>query len=416
MAPHTLSSEGASKIREAIDSVTSDPKTQIPGFVFVSINNQGDELIAHASGHRGADSKQAMDLESVFWIASCTKMVGGIACLQAVERGVLGLDDGEQVEKLCPELKRAKILKGFDENDRPILVEKKNKITLRMLLSHTAGFGYTFFNPEIRKFGLPKGLDEFSGDIKDIEHPLLFEPGTKWNYGTSIDWACILLERATGDSLSTYIQTNIFSPLKITNMSFFPPDEMKQHLAHMNQRYPDGHLTEREHLLRKPLYEHTDEQKKGILNSAGAGLFAQPREYVKIIAMLLNDGTCPKTRAQILKPSTIAEMFTNQIPSMPNFAREPIAAATPELTNPIPELYPQPREQEQGWGLTFMLTVHEGATGRGRNTAWWAGLANLFWWADRERGVGGMVASQILPFAGEWFCLREEGGVWANCV
>jgi hypothetical protein len=95
-------------------------------------------------------------------------------------------------------------------------------------------------------------------------------------------------------------------------------------------------------------------------------------------------------------------MFTNQIPSMPNFARNPIAAAIPELTNPIQELYPQPKDQEQGWGLTFMLTIHEGATGRGRNTGWWAGLPNLFWWADRENGVGGMVASQIVPFGGEF--------------
>lgn len=129
--------------------------------------------------------------------------------------------------------------------------------------------------------------------------------------------------------------------------------------------------------------------------------FGQPREYAKILSTLLNDGTSPLTGAQILKPSTIAEMFTNQIPSMPNFGRQTIQDAIPELTNKIPELYPQPHEQEQGWGLTFMLTIHEGTTGRGRNTAFWAGLPNLFWWADREKGVAGMVASQILPFGGE---------------
>lgn len=95
-------------------------------------------------------------------------------------------------------------------------------------------------------------------------------------------------------------------------------------------------------------------------------------------------------------------MFSNQIPEMPNFGRNPIEAANPEYTNPLGELYPQPREQEQGWGLTFMLTVHPGATGRGRNTGWWAGLPNLFWWADREKGVGGMVASQVLPFGGKF--------------
>lgn len=118
-------------------------------------------------------------------------MIGGIACLQLVEQGKLKLDDGELAESLIPELKNARILKGFDEHSKPILVEKTKKITLRQLLSHTAGFGYTFFNPEIRKFGLPIGIDEFSGRPEDLyDSPLLFEPGTKFNYGVSTCFLC----------------------------------------------------------------------------------------------------------------------------------------------------------------------------------------------------------------------------------
>lgn len=180
---------------------------------------------------------------------------------------------------------------------------------------------------------------------------------------------------------------------------------MKSKLVHMSQRAPDGTLTPREHLLRMPLItEPGSAEQRSILNSAGAGCFAQPKEYVKIIATLLNDGKSPTTGAQILKPETVQLMFENQIPQLPNFGREKIQAAIPELTNEIGELYPQPHDQPQGWGLTFMLTISEGATGRGRNTGWWAGLPNLFWWADREKGVGGMVASQILPFAGKFSC------------
>ena len=92
-------------------------------------------------------------------------------------------------------------------------------------------------------------------------------------------------------------------------------------------------------------------------------------------------------------------MFTNQIPQFPNFGRQGIPAAKPDLTNPIPNLYPQPTEQEQGWGISFMMTIHPGLTGRGPNTGWWAGLANLYWWCDREKGIAGILASQILPFA-----------------
>jgi len=338
----------------------------------------------------------------------------------------------DQAEELAPELKRAQILTGFNEKTgEPIMKQKKNRITLRMLLSHTgqylkriqnislliiflAGFGYAFFNPEIRKFGLPAGIDEFSGRIEDVDTPLLFEPGTQWNYGvrkhncyyisfmltilqTNIDWAGVLVERVSGLSLDDYFQKYIFLPLGIKNISMFPSTEMKAKLAHMHSRDSSGNITTREHLQRRPLYANLD--KKDIFNSAGAGCFAQPSEYAKIIATLLNDGTSPTTGAKILESKTVDAMFANQIPEMPDFARQGIKAAIPELTNPIGELYPQGNEP-QGWGLTFMLTIAEGATGRGRNTGWWAGLPNLFWWADREKGVGGIVASQIIPFGG----------------
>ena len=100
---------------------------------------------------------------------------------------------------------------------------------------------------------------------------------------------------------------------------------------------------------------------------------------------------------KILEPQTVEKMFQNQIPNFPNFGRQGIPAAKPDLTNPLPELYPIPGNGPQGWGLTFMLT--EGVTGRSNGTAHWAGLPNLFWWCDREKGVAGIIASQILPFA-----------------
>lgn len=105
-------------------------------------------------------------------------------------------------------------------------------------------------------------------------------------------------------------------------------------------------------------------------------------------------------------------MFTNQLPQMPNFGRQGIPAAKPDLTNPLPDLYPEGPDTPQGWGLTFMLTdLKGGSGGRGKGTGWWAGLANLYWWCDRERGVLGMVASQILPFAGMLFSFSVAGAV-----
>ena len=212
----------------------------------------------------------------------------------------------------------------------------------------------------------------------------------------------------------------------------FPRDTMKSRLAYMHSKI-DGKIQGRDQVLHRSLMAEGDEIKD-VFNSAGAGCFGKPTEYCgkqptflatnslrnppltpanpEILATLLNNGTSPTTSVQILQPSTVDTMFTNQIPQFPNFGRQGIPGAKPEYSNPLPDLYPQPPEQEQGWGLTFMLTVHPGATGRGANTGHWAGLSNLFWWCDREKGVAGMVASQILPFGGECDCTFEYECGW----
>jgi len=93
----------------------------------------------------------------------------------------------------------------------------------------------------------------------------------------------------------------------------------------------------------------------------------------------------------------VDEMFTNQIPNMPNFARQGISPPKPHLSNALPEIYPEPHDIPQGWGLTFFLHLKDSAV-HSEGTGWWAGLPNLFWWADRKRGIGGIIASQIIPF------------------
>ena len=183
-----LSTQASEKLRATIDEVTVD-KNRLPGVVFSAVNREGKTLFAHASGRRGVDTSEPMTLDSVLWIASCTKLVTAIAALQLVEQGKLHLDDADETEKICPELQKVRILKGFENDDssKPIWEEKKNRITLRMCLSHTAGFGYTFFNNEIRRLGYPAGIDEFSGNFEDVlKMPITFEPGTNWQYGVRL--------------------------------------------------------------------------------------------------------------------------------------------------------------------------------------------------------------------------------------
>lgn len=104
-----------------------------------------------------------MSMDTVFWIASCTKLLAAMACMQAVEQGKLKLNDAKQIYQLCPELEKVKVLQ-----DDGTLVDKKNDITLEMLLNHTAGFGYEFFNPKLRDYGRPIGFDVFHAGTSSI--------------------------------------------------------------------------------------------------------------------------------------------------------------------------------------------------------------------------------------------------------
>jgi CubicO group peptidase (beta-lactamase class C family) len=131
-----LSESAAANIRKNIDGVTADKKG-IPGCVAVVVGKDGKTIFSHASGNKGSETQDPMTLDTVFWIASCTKMIGGIAVMQLVEQGKLALDDADLVEKICPELKDVRILQDVDAKGKPTFVEKKNRITLKMLLTHT---------------------------------------------------------------------------------------------------------------------------------------------------------------------------------------------------------------------------------------------------------------------------------------
>ncbi|KAI0164269.1 beta-lactamase family protein [Hypoxylon sp. FL1284] len=397
-----FSEEATAELRSIMEqSVSTSGKTAaatVPGATCVVVGRDGTELFAHSAGQRTVGSSRAaepMTPEHIMWMASCTKVVAALACMQLVERGELALDDAAQVEALCPELRDIQVLR----DDGPL--EPKTKgITLRMLLTHTAGFGYSFFDEPLRDHGMPAGVDEFSGDVRDITGmPLRFQPGSGWKYGVGIDWAGIMLHRKTGTPLNEYIQTRVCGPLGLRNVNMLPTPAMRERLATMHARRADGALAPRDHLQRAALVAAERGETGGFFHSGGAGLFAKPQEYARILAVLLNDGTCPTTGAKIVSKETVEEMFTNQIPQLPNFGRQGIPAAKPDLTNPLPDLYPIEGAPPQGWGLSFMLTGANPVTGRSAASAYWAGIANTYWWIDREQGVAGVVCAQVLPFA-----------------
>lgn len=134
--PGQLSAEAKSLLQAKLDGACESRKASyIPGATFVVVDREGDELFAGAGGRRGVDTDVPMSVDSVYWIASCTKIVTAIACMQLVEQGRTSMDDAEMLEKHVPELRGVKVLVKHLGEYR--LEEKSKRITLRMLLSHT---------------------------------------------------------------------------------------------------------------------------------------------------------------------------------------------------------------------------------------------------------------------------------------
>lgn len=394
MAPK-LKPEADAILKAIIDKATDDTKTKIPGISFAVSNSKGEDLFSYASGYTDASGEKKLTKENTFWIASATKPLVGVACLQLVEQGKLRLDDSEQVETLVPEIANLPVVTRNDDGSLRI-VPKKNGITLRQLLSHTAGFGYTFFNDIYKEWGDLFNLDNFSVDsIREFQFPLLFEPGTDWEYGLGIDWAGVVLERYTGQKLGEYIHENIVVPLGMNNSSFEPTPKDRETLVEITVRDPENGTNEViPHPFKKFFIDGEDK-----VHSGGAGFISKPVEYLKFLSTLLNDGVSPITGKRILKKETVDLVFENQIPQFPNFGRKGIISPLPRLANDIPDIYPEPGSPPQGWGLTFFLFTEKGQTGHAAGTAFWAGITNIFYWVDRASGLTGFIGTDVLPFA-----------------
>lgn len=171
-----LSEQGVQGVKSLLDAVTSEGPAGSPGLAFHAVDKSGKTLVEHQAGNLGIDSKQAINEDTLFWIASCTKLVTTIALLQLVEQGKIGLDDAEAIKKYAPEISKKQVYAdGVNGADQ------QNQVTLRMLLAHTAGFGYAFFDPRLQAADQIEGR---GGDVNDILNArLVNQPGSTWEYG-----------------------------------------------------------------------------------------------------------------------------------------------------------------------------------------------------------------------------------------
>jgi len=369
---------------------------EIPGVVAVAAT--GNEIIYQgAFGKRDLSKDDAMTLDSVFWIASMTKAVTTAAAMQLVEQGKLTLD--QPIGDLLPDLAAPQVLEGFDPSGEPILRSARNAITLRHLMTHTAGFCYDMWNGEfaqyMEKTGTP-GIITCKNDA--LKTPLMTDPGTRWEYGTNIDFVGKAVEAVSGKRLDAYLRDHMLAPLGMNDTAFKIGDDQRRRLVGMHARGEDGQLA--------PIPFELEQDPE--FHMGGGGLYGTAGDYIKFCQMILNKGK--GNGNQVLKPETIELMSQNHIGELVMTKMTSVAAI---YTNHV-DLYP---DMVKKWGLSFMINTAMTPEGRSAGSLAWAGLANTYFWIDPARDVAGVILMQLLPFA-DHKCLEAfagfERGVYAG--
>ncbi|GJP88828.1 hypothetical protein AnigIFM59636_010712 [Aspergillus niger] len=353
-----------------------------PGVVVAATNKTGSLRYVKAFGRSACnDTGVPLSPQSVMAFASMTKLMTCIAALQLVERGTISLDD--DVGPLLPDLAQSKILTGWDKEGMPLLRERQNPITLRHLLTHTAGTGYDMTNSDLARFSACQGRHINSGEtVKErFGYPLTYEPGTSFEYGCGIDWVGQLVEKLSGQDLESYMQENIWGPLGIQGITFWPAAK------------PDIRNNQIRMAIREPNSERVTDFTGRFLTEGvtecfgGQGAYGDMESYLEILFSLLVDDE------KLLSRQTTEKLFSPQLShSSKHSLNEYIRNHPPNAFIGIFDT-----ESEYDWGLGGILTTQDTPSGRQKGTLIWSGKPNLFWFIDRLSGLCGVFGVQVLP-------------------
>ena len=359
-------------LHQAVDA------TEVPGVVAMAATDKG-LLYEGAFGSRDLGKGPTMTLDTVFRIASMTKAVTCVAAMQLVEQGKLRLE--EPVPNIDPALGSPQVLEGFDAGGAPKLRPAKRPITLRHLLTHTAGFSYEVWDPNTVRYVKATGMPSMgSGKVAALRMPLVFDPGDKWEYGVNIDWVGRIVEVISGQPIDAYFHDKIFAPLGMQDTGYVTSPEQRARQASVHQRQADGALAPQP--LETP---STPEFYPG-----GGGLYSTAPDYLAFLQMLLHEGRWNGVR--LLRPETVAQMGQNHIGNIPAGV---LKTENPQRSNDV-DFFPG---AEIRWGLGYMLNMQPGPHGRSAGTVSWGGIFNTYYWLDPSKRVTGLIMTQILPFA-----------------
>jgi len=365
-------------MNQAIDRVLSDPinNRRLPGVVGLVANDSGI-VYQGAFGRRAVDKPDPMTPDSVFRIASMTKAITATAAMQLIETGRIHLD--QPISELLPFTRDVQVLEGFDDAGQPRLRAPKQTVTVRHLLTHTSGYGYDIFNADLGRYieiaGLPSILTCRNDSLKV---PLLFDPGTRWEYGIGIDLVGRIVETVSGQDLEAYFREHIFGPLWMTDSSFHPSPVMQARLVGTHSRGPDGTIV--------PISFEFPQDAEFLMG--GGGLYSTAADYLAFCRALLGGGVLEERR--ILRPETVRLMAENHIGTL----------EVPMVQSNNPQMVLEAEFLPgivKKWGLSFIINMEAVPGGRAAGTLAWAGVHNTFFWIDPASRLTAVLMMQILP-------------------
>ncbi len=269
---------------------------------------------------------------------------------------------------------------GFDENEEPILRAPRTQATVRHLATHTSGLVYEFWNADIPRYmgttGQPTIL---SGQLEGLDYPLVFDPGTRWDYGIGIDWLGRVVEEVAGRSIDRFCADEIFAPLEMKDTRFEAEPDIAPRLADVQQRGEDGHFARFD--LSPPA--------KPAFYGMGHALYSTAPDYMQFLRMYLNDGELDGQR--LLSAADLHRLLANQMGgnqvNMLKTADPPISADA--------EFFPGRRKTQS---LAFQRIEEDVPEMRSAGSQFWAGVCNTHFWFDPTKGLAGLLMTQTLPF------------------
>jgi methyl acetate hydrolase len=339
---------------------------QVPGVV--ALVTTADRVVhVHAAGTMDEAGAVPMPPDAIFDIASMTKPITSLGVMMLVEEGKIGLDD--PASRYLPELAGREVLVKVDSAAGTVETRPaKREVTIRDLLRHTSGIGYSIFDPDLH------AIEKYTR-TPFREYPLLHDPGTRWTYGMGTAQLGWIIEEVTGLPLMDFFRTRIFGPLGMAETSF-SLSSAKAHRLATTFRRVNGHLRA--------------VQRPDSIQSAGQGdgdLLSTAADYAKFIQLMLGRGQRGDVR--LLSEASVAEMTRNQLDGL-TVVEQP--APIPSLSAPFPL-----GAGRDGFGLGFQIASN-GPDGRPDGSLSWAGLYNTHFWIDPRNGIGVVLLFQVLPF------------------